>query len=52
MIDLTLEQIAEKYSYDPETGLLTSKADGTSVYLGTFETLEQTAARVREGDLM
>lgn len=48
MIDytvLTFEQVAEKYSYDPETGMLQSKVDGTSEYLGIYETLEQMAAR-------
>ncbi|AAP58672.1 5R [Xanthomonas phage Xp10] len=43
--ELTFEQVAEKYSYDPETGIMHSKFDGTSEYLGIYETLEQMAAR-------
>lgn len=45
--ELTFEQVAEMYSYDPETGMLQSKVDGTSEYLGIYETFEQTAERVR-----
>ncbi|BAE72708.1 HNH endonuclease family protein [Xanthomonas phage OP1] len=48
MIDftcLTFETLAELYNYDHETGMLTSKVDGTAEYLGIFETLEQKASK-------